>query len=332
MRSYTFRQSKLQRACMEGIRLGEEGRLFPNGRDRGFLWLPPLDGGVEKDWGRLVVDGQFPEESILKIYAAAGEDKEKTTGFLLDPSVSAERKQGFFSERGTAGKPYAKSALLYEHTGRYLWIGLEWKNAEKGWIDRIKVCCPGDFFLETLPQVYRERGGVLHRYLSAFSSVYEDFREETGRIWERFDPERAGPSELAAIGEWFGIHMGEGLLKEQEMRELAGNVCRFVRMKGTPAVVRELTVLLTGEPPLMVEKGNADVTLLLSRKLTEDEELRLLYFLRQFVPAYSRLNILSSEEENRLDSCCFADRNARIPRFDQGILDEESSLDTCVSQ
>lgn len=331
MRCYTYRKSKLERACIEGMRLEDDGRIFLDARRAAFLWLPPLDGGTEKEWGRLVIEADFLQGSTVRVYAAAGEEKEKITQFLLDSSVKTEQKQAFFSANGTAGKTCRRSSLLYGHKGRYLWLGIEVRNVPQGCIEKIQVRCPGDIFMGTFPQVYRENGGTLHRYLSVFSSVYDDFREESARIWEMYNPDKAGSRALASIGEWFGIHMGEGLLSEEEMRTIAGSAHRLIQIKGTPAAVREVTELLTKEKPLIVEKDNGDVTLLLERKLTEDEELRLLFFLRQFVPAYSRLNILSYGEENGMDGYCFADINARIPRFEEGALDAESPLDICVS-
>ena len=45
-------------------------------------------------------------------------------------------------------------------------------------IGNIRVEAPGDNFMQTFPEVYREKNSFFHRYLSVYSSIYNDFQEK----------------------------------------------------------------------------------------------------------------------------------------------------------
>lgn len=359
MRCYTIGTSRLGRACMENINMDGKGTLhLDSGSEAHALWLAPLDGGGDGTWGRLRIDMDLPPDAALRVYAIAGDEKERISSFLLAASVNIEKKRTLFDtgasaairadvqadifpgvqgmthtfrKKGDARRTDRYGMLLYRLKGRYLWLGMEVYKGAGGSIHQIKVTAQDDGFLNSFPDIYRERDGTFHRFISAFAAVCQDFREDTQNMWERFDLEKADDDALTEMAAWLGLRTGEGLLTHGELKEITAQAHIFVRMKGTPDVVKHLTRLLTGETPLIVEKANGEVTLLLYRRLTEEEELRLLFFLTQFIPVYSRLNILSYEEETGLDGYCFSDCNTQIPQFGGGSLDSGSCADGCTA-
>lgn len=332
MRCYTFRPSKLKRACCLGMEPAQDKKLvLCGGEIPHCIFLPPLYGTEDAArWGRLHIETDLPSGSVLTIWAAASDSPEEPGEILLNRNVLPERKKNYLREHGICPAVNREDILLYELSGRYLWIGLEITHAGEGSIEQVQVINPGDHFMQTFPEVYQERNGVFHRYLSVFSSLYHDIEKETEGLEELFRVDSAPKWMLKEIGRLFGIETGEGLLGMSSLRKLLQNACRYTRMKGTASVMREITQLLSGEEPLIIEKEDGNIVFLLDTELTGEEELRLLFFLEQFKPLYGKLTLLSYEEEAMLDRYCFADINAGIMNPGQGVLDGGFASERCV--
>lgn len=333
MKCYTIRKSRLARAFMVGMSAADDGTVRMTAGQRHYICLPPLYGRKQEEWGRLNIETELPRGSRLLIYAAVSEEKEVPKHILLNDTTAYAKRASFFAEHGKGPLEMKKNLLLYGLKGRYLWLMIEVADTglqKDGRIDRIRVFCPGDDFMNAFPQIYQEKGGVFHRFISVFSTVCSDFKEQAELLRDRVDLVRAGPEELTRIAGWFGIDLGDGLLTISQMREITANLHCYVKMKGTRFVMRELTRMLAGETPLIIESSSKEIVLLLERKLTEDEELKLLFFLLQFKPIHIRLNVLFYQEEESLDSYCFTDGNAALACPDRAALDRDCSTDTCV--
>lgn len=263
-------------------------------------------------WGRLSLRGNLAVDSILTVYAAAGQDGNGMPDFL---------------QEGIGPFINQYDVLLYGVKGRYLWIYTEISGKGDGRLEEIRITNPGDHFLQTFPELFQERGGVFHRYLSVLSSMYADFQEKLDHMEELFDPFTAPSEMLPRLADWMGIDCGSGLLPEQQVRRLLKECHAFQRIKGTRLALIRLTRLLLGEEPVVIEKENRNVTLLLSRKLPEEEEWRLLFFLNQFKPADCRLHVMSLQETIGMDEYCFMDQNAVLKRVPGGMLDEDAALE-----
>lgn len=333
MRCYTIRKSRLARAFMEGMSAEDDGTVRMTAGSRHYMCLPPLYGGEKEEWGRLHIEAALPQGSRMLVYAAVSEDKEAPGHIMLNDTISYGKRTAFFADRGRGPVEMKQNLLLYGLKGTYLWLMIEVADTglqKDGRIGRIRVFCPGDDFMNGFPQIYQERGSVFHRFISVFSTVCSDFKEQTELLRDRVDLSKAGPEDLSGIAGWFGIELGSGLLTIDQMREMTANLHLYVRMKGTRFVMRELTRMLTGETPLIIENSSKETVLLLERKLTEDEELKLLFFLLQFKPVHIRLNVLSYYEEDALDSYCFTDSNAALVSPETAALDRDCAADTCV--
>lgn len=336
MKCYTMGYAKLRRAWKKGIEAGRDGILIlDTDTDCHEICLPCLDGGKEgAQWGRLRFRPELPEGCILSVYALAAENGDIMEEFMAGDPAAHTDVQSFFKENGAGPFFNQRDILLYEVWGRYLWIYMRIQNGAGGTIQYIQVINPGDHFLRTFPEIYQERGGSFHRYLSVLSSVYYDMEEKIKETGKLFDLETSPGYMLRELAGWFGIDIGEGLLTEGELQSLLRNAGRYVKIKGTKKVIEELTELLVHETPLLIEhtKGQKmlEVTLLLHQKLAPSEELKLLFFLIQFKPVYVRLNVLSYQEPWGMDEYCFLDINARAYWCEEAVLDTDSGADLCA--
>ena len=77
-------------------------------------------------------------------------------------------------------------------------------------------------------------------------------------------------------------------------------------------------------------KSNFDVTILIKGQLSEDLRHQLIYILKQFVPARTRLNIAQMDEHVIIDSNSYLDINAKLPEQTDAILDKGISLDGTI--
>lgn len=323
---------------MWGTELGEDGTIALKGPKACCICLPPLDGiKGGAGWGRLQIQAELPQGSILSVYASAADNQDEITKLLLEknsqgPVGSGEHRIAYFEEHGIGPFTNQKNILLYGLTGRFLWIALKISRGDGGRITGIRVLDPGDNFMQTFPEVYQERNSVFHRYLSVFSTIYNDFQEGIEEAGKLFQIQSAPEWMLPQIGSLFGINTGDKILPAPTLKKLLENAYRYVHMKGTKRVMQELAQLLIGEVPLIIEKEDENVTFLLNRKLDEEEEMWALFFLNQFKPVYSRLNLISFEEEVGLDRYCFVDANAKLHYLEGGYLDQDAASEQCMME
>lgn len=311
MRTYTYGYTRLKKAEGEGFVARRDGSLFLDSNDC-RIFLKSLDGVDEPClWGRLHMDVRLSRNSILTVYAASGRHGKET---CVGPFVNQT------------------DILLCDLSGRYLWIWMEIKNARKGIIRNIQVQCPGMEFLQMMPEVYQERGSVLHRYLSIFSSVYWDVQKKIDCMETLADVQQTPIQWLPLLEEWLGIQCGDGLLSETMTRRLLAQTAHFNRIRGTRKAMEELTLLLSGEKPGIFEKKSGTVVLLLTQSITEKLERRLMYFLQQFLPEGCRLHIISEQDPMGMDEYCYMDINAMLKRLPKGRLDLGDGLEQCVMQ
>lgn len=283
---------------------------------------------VKKDelWGRLRVEGrflEFPEKGIMSIYLVSTNEQQNIRQDEINTSrVLMENRKGPFVNQ--------RDILLYGLRGRYLWVSMEIPEDCAFLLEYIRVYHSGDRFLHTFPEVYQEKEGGFHRYLSIFSTLYDQFQEQMECSGDLLDIDKTPQGLLTTIGDWLGIDCRGGGLQEARLRELLRWGYRLNRLKGTRAVIARITEIILEETPIIIEKEPEKVVLLLHQELTEQKELLLLFYLNQFKTAQSKLHIVSFQDVMGIDEYCYMDVNAEMSILPQGMLDGESALEQSV--
>jgi len=347
---YSIRQNQLKKALLVGMEHGEGDSLYSNTADTGYFVLPVLDSGVEDcPWGRLHFELDLPENCMCYLYAAASNKKMGQQVLLSGESGLYEKKKMLQSMRGLCfiNKP---DVLLYEITGRYLWIMVEVLG--KGvTIKNLQAEAPGDNFMQTFPEVYREKNSFFHRYLSVYSSIYNEFQEKLDERRELVPVEKASLSLLELYAKWLGIDVNGGYLGEETLRNLLKEAPELLKRKGTRYCIERICMIVLGEKPTIVERGLMqryvqrnekkqydnlygdspyDVTLLLNTYIEEKKKEQLLHLLSQFKPVRSRLHIVLLEPTGMLDEHSYLDENAIIFTQKEGMLDAAQIADGTI--
>lgn len=348
---YAIRHNRLKKALLQGMELREGDSVYSNEESGECCFvLPVLDSGIaDCPWGRLHFELKLPENCVCYLYVAACNEKQGQEVLLSEDSSLLEKKRCIQAQKGLRfiNKP---DVLLYEITGRYLWIMLEviGKGVEIG---NMRVEAPGDNFMQTFPEVYREKNSFFHRYLSIFSSMYQDFQEKLDNRGELLPVETAPLGLLELYAKWMGIDVNGGYLGEETLRALLKEAPELLRRKGTRYCMERICDILLGEIPVIAERSQMqryvprsekprydalygdspyDVTLLLEHYVEEKKKEQLLHLLGQFKPLRSRLHLVFMEPTGLLDEHGYLDQNAVIFTQREGLLDDARTADGTI--
>ena len=348
---YSIRQNRLKEALLVEMKHSENGSLCSeNAEGSSYFVLPVLDSGVEDcPWGRLRFALDLPENCMCYLYVAAANKIMGQDVLMNEKSSLLEKKKMLQSMKGLGfiNKP---DVVLYEITGRYLWIMIE--AVGKGvTVKDIKVEAPGDNFMQTFPEVYREKNSFFHRYLSIYSSIYNDFQEKLDMRKELLPVETASMPLLELYAKWLGIDVNGGYLGEETLRNLLLEAPELLRRKGTQYCIERICMILLGEKPIIAERGLIqryvrrsekaqyddlygdspyDVSLLLKHYVEEKKKEQLLHLLSQFKPVRSRLQIVFLEPTGILDEHSYLDENAVVFSQENGMLDAAQIADGTI--
>lgn len=359
--SYSIKKNRIQRGLYPGFFLAEDGTLcLDDTEPMHTLYLKAVDGGEEgASWGRLAFQTVCSEDTVYCLYAAAFDEDSfyrkgkpvRIEDFLCDRQESHSIKRQFMKEAGFRKFMNQKDVLLYDLQGRYLYLVLEVMGEGDFTMSNMRVNRQGDPFMNTFPEIYRERGSFFHRYLSVFSSIYEDFQEEIEALPDLLDLDTCPAFLLPVYASWLGLDVGENFLEESILRTLVKEAGGLSRIRGTKAALERIAKIVLGEEVLILERnvmsayirkeqleqmnrlyGRSvhDVTILLDTPLSEVKKSQLLFLLDQFRPIRSRLHIVCLKKTSILDSYCYLDKNARIPWQGEGSLDREQEMDGSI--
>ena len=357
-RNYSIRKNRYSISELSGFEIDGESRIkcMPDVYAHHVI-LSQIDGVLnDAKWGRLKFLCEFEEDVIYNIYVFATNFEEfnrkgTVTGideFLLGEDDINTKKEFF---RIVEAKKYVNQndILLYDFKGRYLHVMIEVLGMSEGYIDKLSINNQGDFYMESLPEVYHEYGGFLHRYLSIFSSLFVDLQENIEGIDELFDLDKASVSLLTLFGKWMGIDVSGNFLTEEKLRTLIKEGYELNRMKGTRRALERLTEIILDEKTVILEKsqlkeeaknkesfealygkGNYDVTILIKTYVPENQKSQLMFLIKQFVPIRCNLNIRFLDDCNGLDDHMYMDLNTQISDEIMGELDARQVMDGTI--
>ncbi len=349
--TFSIRKPQLAKALCTGMTLREDGAVVCGAGEGPFTcMLDHLDSGIEDcPWGRLHFQMTLLENCVCYLYTAACNEAERRD-YLLDPEVPFAEKKRCLSGMRCLRFINRQDVLLYEIEGRYLWIAVEMSGGGAVFSD-VVVHVPGDSFMEVFPEIYREKNSFFHRYLSIYSSIYQDFQDVLDHRADLLDVGKAPGDFLEIFLRWIGIDVDGGFLSEAFLRRLLQEAPELIRYKGTGRCIRQICRLFVGEEPTILERslmqryaGGArqevydslygespyDVTLLLAAEVKEHKREQLLHLLEQFKPVRCRLRILFLENRGVLDTHAYLDRNAVVFSGEEGSMDVSTLLDGMI--
>ena len=298
------------------------------------IYLPPIDGMDGRiEWGRLHLDLEGGKDAILLIRSLSYDEK-----------VSFKSLPALFNR--VEPKVNHRDILLYDEKGRYLYLMLEIICSQEVTISGLRVMNPGDNFLQTFPEIYRKRGSAFHRFLSIFSTIYNDFDWDIENIDRFIDIDRIPIELLSVYMEWLGVHI-DPHLDESIHRRFLKAAYELNSIKGTSESLKRIVKIITGNESRIIERsylrgaysqkdkeamdrlfGSDDnsVTILIYGKRDPALADSLIFILNQYKPVKVSLSVVYTDESGVLDSYSFLSENARIENHGEGVLDKEDMM------
>jgi len=361
MAKYSIRKNRIKAGFVEGFTYDDQAvlTLDQTALSHG-VFLRGIDGGKpEAQWGRLSFDVDCSEDRAYSIYLLAVDQKVLEVGgvdvdldiLLTQPDIPVDSKRIVLKNLGAMRVIGRSDILLYDLSGQYLYIAILAAGEGRLSISQLVVDSQGDNFMNTYPEVYRERNSFFHRFISIFSSIYNDFEKDIDRLPQLLDPEICPKELLIVYGSWLGIDLEGGSLDEKMMRSFVKEAYELNRMKGTKRGIERVLEIILGEPAVVIEhnrlrswikeekievpegfkpQGVYDVTIMVPGKLTEELRHRIVFMLNQFKPIRTRISIVQMDETATADSRTYLDINSRLPEDREAELDSGLSLDGAV--
>ena len=350
IRKYRLGESVLQRALLDGFSCCGD-TLCADAASVHSVIFPALDSAQEDCvWGRLSLRAALDPEAVLTVRVFAA-DREYITvrgepvaidDFLLDPTTPREEKERLFTLAGGMERSGAQDVLLTGQRGRWIWLWLEVSGEGENTLSDLRVYVPGDNFFRTFPQVYQESGDFLQRYLSIFSTMFQQMQEKIDSLEELLDVDTAPEEMLPYFAAWLGLETDETLFTPDELRRLLKAAPRLMENKGTKWAVETAVRLFVEDEVYIVErnllmpdqrhseqlygKTPYDFTVMIGRRMDEKLRLRLQFLIDQFKPVRSRCRIVFLEECGGLDAFTYLDVNGTVLQNSTGNLDDGRAL------
>ena len=325
---YSVTKNRLMKSNLEGFQIDADGALVsdPESLFRRAVIFPfegTEDGAL---WGRFSFEMELPEDTLLSVYCLALD---------TDDISSIDEMKAL----GAVRYMNCDDILLYDLRGRFLFIGFDVEGPGKVRLSSMKADSKGDIFMDSLPEIYNERGSFFHRFLSIFSSCYTDLQEEIDLLPTLLNPDTCPASLLPVYASWMGIEISPDLMDVPTERKLVHELFDLTRMKGTPEVIRRLCKIILNEDVRIieyniiaakqrnstepgVEYGPYDVEVQIKKHLDETTHYQLMYLINQFKPVRVNVRLRELDESAKMDSSSYLDRNAVLPEDKSMILDE----------
>lgn len=360
-RRYSITSNRLVNAYYQNLshKSGSIIQRENQGQNSRFL-LRAIDGTAENSsWGRFCCCVHASEDVVYTIHIFALNHKTfmrngvetEVESFLCDENVEEQIKTQFMNQVGEVCALNTENILLYELTGRYLWIYIDIKGNGQFTCEDAFIDVVGDNFMETFPEVYHDRNGFFHRYMSVYSSIYNDFQQKINDIDALLDVNQAPLGFLEVYASWFGIDLKGGFLDEEKMRILLREIYDLVKIKGTRTCLERVAEIALGKKPVIIEKNlihtekeqekqkiiddlygasKYDVVLLTTVDLKEYQKAQLMYFLEQFMPIRCKMNVIFLRNHGEMDHYTYLGINASLTDMETGMLDTDLELDQMI--
>ena len=348
---FTMNRNRLEKAVYSGMEYSGERNVRCIGESgRHYMILPLLDSGVSDcPWGRISFKTKSSKDTLFYLYLCASNEPIGTE-IMYDAERSLKEKIELLAANRCLRFINKRDALMYEIEGRYLWILIEVIGDDFELSD-IVVQAPGDNFMNLFPEIYREKNSFFHRYLSIFSSMYNDFQYDIDHAEELVEPDKMPIQFVEMYLKMFGVDVKGGYVNEDVMRMLLKEIAWLMANKGTRRCIERLCEMFIGETPVIVERNVMnkylrqsetevyndlygynpyDVTLLINAKIELEKRIQLLRLLEQFKPVRCRLAVVFLENTGVLDGYSYLNHNTYVYGSSFAELDDEQLMDGTV--
>ena len=358
--NYTIKKNRLERSYIEGFEMVDDVLYFSEDTGIHRIYIDAIDAGEDDaTWGRFSFGMDLPENMALYVYAQAfnyntwyDDDGQNINlmDMLRSEDLPDEEKKRLFSSENSKRFVGKNDILLYGLTGRYLFLAIEVLGTGEVSIKRLRVDKKVDNFMDAFPGIYRERDGFFHRFLSVFSSIYNDLDREIDHLPELLDVDQCPAECLPIYAKWLGIDLSGDFLSEDRMRQFVREAYTLNRTKGTKACLSRVLKIALDEDVIILENntirsyiekedlldseyltgGIYDVNILIRTPLTDTDRHQLLYLLDQFKPIRTRLHLIALKDTADIDGEVYLDMNAVISGESVGFMDDEMVIDEDV--
>ncbi|GMB10787.1 MAG: hypothetical protein NkDv07_0711 [Candidatus Improbicoccus devescovinae] len=248
--------------------------VFANSPDPPVFISSSLDCGENNTvWHRLKLKIQDSQNSKINVYILAADsldlllpvnDTNKNmvnfNEFLLDPKIDVDVKINVFLQMGAKYLENPDDNLLFDITGRYLWIcieGIIYESIGKIKIKEMKIEFPRKSFIRFLPEIYQmtKNDSFFSRFMAIFQSLYDDIDDKIDYAPSNFDPLSNSSDFLRWIAHWFSIHDMD-IWQEDKLRLLVSDAMKLFKIKGTCESIRLIVETYTNFKPILVEYFN----------------------------------------------------------------------------
>lgn len=352
IKKYVYGKNRLLRSLMNGFELEESGSLVTTDREKSVrrIIIGGLDGITpDLQWGRVSFNIAAEGDYVVTLRVMTSNDPvfirkgelTKIDDFLLDDEIDSSKKDQFFGIAQGIEVSGAKDVLLYKLRGRYLYLWLELEGACSASISDLVVYVPGDNFARTFPAVFQKDDDFFKRYLSVFSTLYNDLQETIEGLKDFLDPDTASVPALHHFAAWLGVETEGSLTDEAALRRVVRALPQLLSEKGTKHAIENVVRLFVDVPFYVVERnlltqqqldcemyGSSpyDFSILINREPDESLRACLEFFINQFKPIRSRCKIVFFGKNSSLDSFTYLDFNGTVLQSAPGQLDNGKAL------
>lgn len=257
------RSEQWREALLDDIVIEGDGIALRNAKGvaHGRAYLASMDGGQRDfDWGRLVIEANIPEHSVLLISCYASNSKELNDeepdidAYLRDKEVAPARKAATLDRvYGSAVQGFTD--VLLNARGRYLWIKLELMatGGNLPGVSSLQTEISGDHMFDYLPAIYRrpDADSFLRGFLSIFNTMTGDLEEAIYHVAELFDFERCDDTMLRFLADWLSLEHAD--METEALREEVATAAQKYKMLYTPKAICDQVFSWTGSHPVIIE-------------------------------------------------------------------------------
>jgi phage tail-like protein len=363
------RNSEWRRCLLANLETKDNKIVFPNMQDEkygmlfeGILVTGSIDS-TEHDfqWDSVLIEGDMPENSVIKVSYYASDDKQFLLGdklfdlddYIRDAKISVKERLASLSHLFSYAFTGAVDGLI-KARGRYLWLKLEFLvpgNAEFS-LRKIKLLLADEKIIDYLPGIYRENqesSDFFPRFMDIFDSVFFDIEDKVNRVPEKLDYTIAQGEMLRFLASWVGLNDTQNA-EDEKIRQRIANLAFEYRSIGTKKGIEHFIERELGFKPNIVEYFNFKKMLVQGRDREIYKELfgtnpfkfyillpekafsnrrNINSFLRKLknsIPAHTEVEIILLKQAVILDKHTYLGVNSIIGEFNYVSVDENIAI------